>query len=197
MLEIAGLIKIRKGATGGGFVSHGDPTIVARGLTDMLSLSAFSLADLTEVRLWLGSLTTRLACKRATETDLDRLRDNVTRAAALTKASAWELRAEVNHEFLDLLAESTHNPVLVMLQRSITEVIREIVLAVGPFRDKSILDSRERLLKSIEARDEEAASREMETHLKKVHDRWLRPTRNQPRGSGKTGRGSSTRSPRH
>jgi GntR family transcriptional repressor for pyruvate dehydrogenase complex len=173
MLEIAGLIQIRKGASGGGFVSQADPNVIARSLTDMLSLTAFSLENLTEVRLWLGSTITRLACQRATSEDIERLRANVQRAAALTEASEWEARSEVNHEFLDLLAASTGNPILEMMQQSITAVIREIVMAVGPFEDASILDSRKRLLKHISSRDEDAAAREMEAHLKKVHVKWL------------------------
>jgi GntR family transcriptional repressor for pyruvate dehydrogenase complex len=170
MLEITGLIQIRKGAAGGGFVSHADPNVIARSLTDMLSLTAFSLADLTEVRLWLGSVITRLACQRGSHAALELLRKNVERAEALTQAHEWELRAEVNHEFLDLLAAATANPILEMLQRSITEVIREIVLAVGPLRDDSILESRKRLLAEIAAGNEDAAAQEMESHLKELHE---------------------------
>jgi GntR family transcriptional repressor for pyruvate dehydrogenase complex len=179
MLEISGLIEIRKGATGGGFISHGDPGVVARTLTDMFSLSAFSLSDFTEVRLFLGSAVTRTACERATEEDLLALEDNVRRASSLTDAGDWESRALVNHEFLDLLAMATGNPVFVMLQSSITEMVRDIVSAVGPTRGEGILQSRRRLLTHLRARDADAACKEMETHLKKVHAVWLgaRPVR--------------------
>jgi GntR family transcriptional repressor for pyruvate dehydrogenase complex len=173
MLEIAGLVEIRKGAAGGGFISAGGPTVVARSLSDMLSLMPFSLSELTEVRLWLGALVCRLACDRATDENLARLADNVAQAARLTQERDWAARSAVNHEFLDLLAEATGNPVLVMLQRSVTEVIRDIVSAVGPMEGAAILQSRRRLLKQLRARDADAAEREMTIHLKKVHAYWL------------------------
>jgi len=172
MLEHAGLIEIRKGKMGGGFVSQADPDVVARSFSDMFTLMTFSLQDLTEVRLWLTSMISRLACERATDADLSALQANIDRAAKLTAAGEWELRSEVNHEFLDLMAMSTANPIVVALQRSITNVIREIVRTVGPIRDDSIVRSRRRLLRHLRARDTEKAVREMEAHVKKVHDNW-------------------------
>ena len=173
MLEISGLIKIRKGATGGGFVSQSEPRVVARSLSDALLLSTFSLADLTEVRHWLGLVITRLACERATGDDLQRLEENVERAEALTRAGEWERRSLVNHEFLDLLAAATANPVLEIFQHSVTEVIREIVSAIGPIPGDELVQSRVRLLAHLRARDAEAAAAEMDRHLEWVHAKWL------------------------
>lgn len=180
MLEISGLIQIRKGATGGGFVSQSEPRVVARTLSDALLLSSFSLADLTEVRHWLGLVITRLACERATEDDLKRLEDNVRRAEVLTRAGEWERRSNVNHEFLDLLAAATANPVLEMFQHSITEVIREIVIAVGPIQGDEMLQSRLRLLEHLRARNPEAAAAEMDRHLEWVHAKWLAGSTSEP-----------------
>lgn len=178
MLEIAGLIEIRKGATGGAFIASNGPGKVATGLSGMLSLMAFNISDLTEVRLWLGTLITRLACERATGEDLERLQANVARAAELTEAEDWSARTSVNHEFLNLLAAATANPILEMMQLSITDVIRQIVDVVGPVTDDSILESRRKLLEHLIARDADAASHEMETHLQRVHDYWLSAGRN-------------------
>jgi GntR family transcriptional repressor for pyruvate dehydrogenase complex len=180
MLEIAGLVQIRKGATGGGFISRGTADVVAQNLSDMLSLMTFSLTDLTEVRLWLGSIITRAACERATEADLDRLQANVDRAAALTEAKDWERRAAVNHEFHNLLAAATANPLLEMFQRAITEVVREIVSAVGPMRDDVVMESRRRLLAHLRDRDADAAAGEMEGHLKKVNESWSKSGHTRP-----------------
>jgi GntR family transcriptional repressor for pyruvate dehydrogenase complex len=177
MLEIAGLIKIRKGSMGGGFISEADPKVVARSLSDMLSLMSFSLADLTEARLVLGPMIARLAAKRATDADIEQLQANVDEASALTEHAQWERRAQVNHEFLNLLATATANPVLEMFQRSLTEVIREIVDVIGPLQDEGIVQSRKRLLRAVRARDGEKAAHEMERHLKRVHTAWLNGTR--------------------
>jgi GntR family transcriptional regulator, transcriptional repressor for pyruvate dehydrogenase complex len=173
MLEISGLIQIRRGATGGGFVSQSEPRVVARGLSDALLLSTFSLSDLTEVRHWLGLVVTRLACERATEEDLQRLEANVEQAEHFTRTEEWERRSVVNHEFLDLLAAATANPVLEIFQHSVTEVIREIVSAIGPIPGEALLESRRRLLAHLRARDAEGAAAEMDRHLEWVHATWL------------------------
>ena len=173
MLEIAGLIEIRKGATGGSFIASNGPDKVADGLSGMLSLMDFTISDLTEVRLWLGTAITRLACERATSEDIAALEENVERAATLTSEGRWEERTAINHQFLDLLATATANPILEMMQKSITELIREIVLAVGPIQDESLLSSRRQLLDHLRSRDADAAVAVMEAHLRRVSDQWL------------------------
>lgn len=172
MMEVSGLIEIRKGATGGAFIAQGDAKVVSRSLSDMYTLSVYALSDLTEVRLWLGTLITRLACQRATEEDLSALRANVEQANELTEAGLWEQRAEVNHQFLNLLAAATANPIIAMLQHSITQIVREIVNDVGPLTDRSILDSRQRLMQHLVHHDEDAAVAEMEEHLRQLHRWW-------------------------
>jgi len=173
MLEISGLVEIRKGAAGGGFISQPDPQLVARTLSDMLTLSAFSLADLMEVWVSLSTAITRAACERATEADFAALEENVALATQLTKEEKWEERALVNHAFLDLLAQATANPVFILFQNSITEMVRDIVSVLGPMHGDGILKSRRRLLKHLYNRDVDAAAQEMESHLKRVHAAWL------------------------
>lgn len=173
MLEIAGLVVIRKGATGGTFVAEGNPSIVSQTLSDMLTLTQFSFSDLTEVRLWLGSITARVACDRGTEEDFDRLAANLELAAELTREGRWDERAEANHEFQNLLAAATGNPVLIMVQRSITNLIRDIVFALGATRDPRIFDSKRRLVEALRGRDADRAVEEMETHLRLIHAIWL------------------------
>jgi DNA-binding FadR family transcriptional regulator len=55
----------------------------------------------------------------------------------------------------------------------VTEVIRDIVDAVGPMEGVGILLSRRRLLKQLRSRDADAAELEMTAHLQKVHAFWL------------------------
>lgn len=173
MLEVTGLVTIKKGATGGVFVAHGDPAVVARSLSDMCALETVSFSDLREARLGLGTVVVRAACERATEAHLAALEENTAAAARLTMAEQWEQRAEVNHEFHDLLAAATGNPVLVMMQRSVTDLLRRIVSAVGPARDTRIIESRRRLVAAIRRRDPDAAAAEWADHLRLVDDIWL------------------------
>src|SRR5580693_9805081 len=51
MLESSGLVQIRVGARGGAFVTAPSGDRVGEGLADMITLSAISAADVTEVRM--------------------------------------------------------------------------------------------------------------------------------------------------
>src|SRR6201992_3385405 len=70
MLESSGLVEIRVGARGGAFVTVPTTGHVGDGLTDMLTLSALTAADVTEVRLLLEVGIIPLVVERATEEDL-------------------------------------------------------------------------------------------------------------------------------
>jgi GntR family transcriptional repressor for pyruvate dehydrogenase complex len=172
MLEVSGLVEVKRGAAGGVFVSEGSTSHLSRSMSDMLSLASFSLNDLLEVRLWIGSTIAKIACDRGTETDFELLQGNIELTQEATKAGDWEKRSEANHEFQNLLAAACHNPIMLVVQRSITEVIREVVSTVGPMRDERLLASKIKLLGHLRERDAEAAVHQMEMHLNMVNDFW-------------------------
>ncbi|GAA5153620.1 FadR/GntR family transcriptional regulator [Pseudonocardia eucalypti] len=173
MLEISGLITLRKGATGGAFIAKPDPGVLANGLSDAIQLTAISLSDLTEARLWVESMIVRVACERMTEEHLQALHDNVEQAGKLSAQGDWERKAVVHIEFHNLLAQATGNPILSILMRSLTEVVREIGIAAGPATDDVTLRSRARLLGHLRRRDADQAVAEMEHHLRRLHEMWL------------------------
>src|SRR6476659_6827129 len=70
-LEIAGIVRLQKGAKGGAFIQAGDTSRMDEVVRDMLSLGSISVAELTEARLHIQDLVVRLACDRATAADLD------------------------------------------------------------------------------------------------------------------------------
>jgi GntR family transcriptional repressor for pyruvate dehydrogenase complex len=170
MLEITGIVELRKGATGGAFICRGRPEFVARSLLDMMRLGGFSLSDMTEARLWLSSTIVRAACERATEEDLTRLEANVVEAVQLAVREDWASVAVVNIEFHNLLASASGNPVLAMVQRSIMEVMREISLVAGPIRSDVTIRSRTRFLRHLRRRNVEQAVAEMDRNLRRVHE---------------------------
>jgi DNA-binding FadR family transcriptional regulator len=173
MLEISGLITLKKGATGGAFISEADPSVVARSLSDTLKLTDFSLGDITEARLWIESIVVRVACERMTEEQLAALETNVKEAAKLTDARDWERKALVHLEFHNLLADATGNPLMAIVMRSMMDMMRDVVLSVGPTQSDFMLRSRRRLLTKFRKRDVEGAVLEMERYLKRLHKLWL------------------------
>lgn len=173
MLEISGLIQLKRGASGGAFIADADTGKVATSMTDMLELGQLSLTDLTEARTWIESTVIRVACERMTDEVFDRLKANVDEATRLSELHDWEQKAKVNVEFHIILAEATANPVMIAITQGLMQVMEKVVLALGPTEGDIVLRSRRRILKHLEKRDADAAVAEMERYLKRMHKLWI------------------------
>ena len=67
-----------------------------------------------------------------------------------------------------------HNPILLIVQQAITDVIRELVSTVGPTRDTRLLPSKRRLVKALRQRNADEAAAQMEAHINLVNGLWAR-----------------------
>ena len=103
-LERSGLVSLQAGARGGAFIGEGDPSLIGDSFRNLYQLGSVSLDELTEARLWLASTVVRIACARATDSDLDALAANVDEAEELIKAGRFEEKIDVQIEFHNLLA---------------------------------------------------------------------------------------------
>ncbi|MWA03500.1 GntR family transcriptional regulator [Actinomadura sp. LD22] len=184
MLEISGLVLLKRGATGGAFISRADSSVVTSSLTDALRLTDFSLADVTDATRRISTVVAVAACETITDENLAELEANVAEAAKLVEAGEWERKAEVNLEFQRLLARATGNPVLVIIMDSLLGVLREVIRNVGPRQDDFTLRSRRRLLKHLAARDADGAAAEIEHYLDRLHALWLDGSPAEPEPSG-------------
>jgi len=166
VLEAKGLVVLRKGKTGGAFVSSGRASLVSDSMSDLLRLGSVSADELFEARQWIQSGFVRAACARATAADLKLLRDNVAEGERLHKAGLAAERIAVNIEFHHLLAQATHNQVAVMVARGLTDALRNLIREVGSDPAPSLFRDRWALVTALEARDEEAAVKAMIKILK-------------------------------
>ncbi len=171
-LEIAGVIELRKGVKGGAFVREGDPGAMRQVLEDLLHLGSITLEELTEARLFIQDVIVRLACRRATKADFEALRKNIERTDEMTRAGRYLERLECSREFYDLLSAATHNQVLSVIMRSVTEILmrflRTRIVAAGRTEPR-LVQKRQRFLDALVARDVERARDEMRSHLESVH----------------------------
>ena len=171
-LEIAGIVRLQKGAKGGAFIREGDSARMDQVVSDMLSLGSISVADLTESRVHILDLVVRLACERATRADLEALDANVARTEAMTVAGKYLERVECSREFYRLLVAASHNQVLAMIVRSITEILMEFVyarVAAGGKPQPRLVEKRRAFIAALRARDPATATRLMRSHLESVH----------------------------
>jgi DNA-binding FadR family transcriptional regulator len=164
-LEAMGLIEVRVGARGGAFVTVPSGSLVGQTMSDMMLMSALTPGDIVEARLVVELGTVSLACARASDDDLARLRELCERGRAELKAKTYT--RELSWEFHSLLAETTHNPAIDGLTHSFRST-----LSMHPVRAREgakahalTVDEHFRILEALERRDAMEARREIAAHL--------------------------------
>ena len=182
-LERSGLVSLQAGARGGAFIGEGDPSLIGDSFRNLYQLGSVSLDELTEARLWLASTVVRIACARATDSDLDALTANVDEAEELIEAGRFEEKIDVQIEFHNLLASTTRNAVMAMLMGAVMEVMRDFAHAAGGERHDLTIKARRRLLDALRKRDADEAVTAMTEHLEDLRLRY----RDRLRGRGATG----------
>jgi GntR family transcriptional repressor for pyruvate dehydrogenase complex len=173
-LEANGLIILRKGKTGGAFISNGTTRVISENMSDLLRLSSISVDQLFEVRLWIQTGLARAACHRATREDIERLRQNVFDGEQLHAKGQSVKRIEVNIEFHNILAEATKNPVAQIVIRGLTDALKALIHEVGSYPIASLFKDRLKLVDALENRDEDAAEAAMERILKSTKQMYKR-----------------------
>lgn len=165
-LEAAGLLDIRVGATGGAFLRVPSNAVAARGMSDMLLMSALTPEQVAEARLMLESNTVLLAVHRATGEDVADLRAICRRSDESLASGAYDVR--LSWEFHDRLARATRNPAIEL----ITTSFRGPLSMAGARARESEATAQERtvrehsdLVDAIEARDAERARAVITAHL--------------------------------
>jgi DNA-binding FadR family transcriptional regulator len=176
MLESAGLVEIRVGARGGAFVTAPSSNRVGEGLTDLLTLSVISAADVTEVRLILELGIVPLVCERATEDDLAALEKICERSEDALRAGDYTM--EISLEFHTAVAQAAHNPAVVMLLESFRGPILmslEEAHEVAPEMGGRGTEEHEEFIKAVRRRDAGEATRIMREHLLRTAHRVEKP----------------------
>src|SRR5919197_4128999 len=106
-LEAMGLIDVRVGARGGAFVTVPSGDVVGQTMSDMMMMQAISPEDIVEARLMVELGTITIACARASDEDIARLRAVCQRGREALEAKTYT--RELSWDFHALLAEVTHN----------------------------------------------------------------------------------------
>lgn len=169
-LEHTGVIELQKGARGGAFITDGNPGAMSQSMQDLLHLGGLTLSNVAEARLAIEDAVVALAAARAVPADFDRLDANIDAAEALAREGDIEAKTELNMEFHNLLAECTGNPVLVLLMRTLTELLRSVNRPLTAEDTGDVVRRRRRFMGYLRARDAAAAQAEMRAHLDRVHE---------------------------
>jgi GntR family transcriptional regulator, transcriptional repressor for pyruvate dehydrogenase complex len=164
-LEAMGLVEVRVGARGGAFVTAPTGSVVAQSMSDMMMMSAVSPGDIVEARLIVELGTVTLACARATEDDIAKLRDACSVGARELKAKTYT--RERSWEFHALLAAAAHNGAVNGLTQSFRSTLsmHPIRAREGAKAHEATVKEHSRILEALERRDAGTARREMAEHL--------------------------------
>jgi DNA-binding FadR family transcriptional regulator len=172
-LELAGLVEARTGATGGFFIrSSGAGSAsdsVTQAVRDMVALGQVPTASITEARIELTCVAIRLAARRATPAELDALEADVAHHAELFRRGRGSRNTKAVTEFYRLLAQATHNEVIVMLVDALAESVRTLLARVDPQPMPEIVAVRRKVVKHLRAGDAEEACAVMSRHLRRLN----------------------------
>ena len=170
-LEREGLIVRHVGR--GSFVADKDREAAA---SRSLDFSAVSPSEIMEVRLLVEPGMGDLAVLRATQPQIDRLRECLDRGEA---AESWQDFERWDAEFHEALAAATNNHAIVDILKSVNEVRGHPVW--GDLKKKSLTRARRKvyerqhraILAALSKREAETARKAIERHLRTVRANLL------------------------
>jgi GntR family transcriptional repressor for pyruvate dehydrogenase complex len=183
-LESIGQLELKKGAAGGAFIAKGNPQPFTRIMRGMVQVGGITLVQLTEARLAVESAVIKVACELAKEADLCALEINIDEAESETLAGNLATKTRLNVEFHILLAELTGNPILIMVMKSLMNILTDFIAEVGSVMGVDVIKSRRRFMKHLRAGNSAQAVKEMEQHLKLLHQHYLKAANRKLDGRG-------------
>jgi DNA-binding FadR family transcriptional regulator len=172
-LEIAGVLRLEKGRSGGAYIRPANASRMTLAMQDLMDYGSIELDELTETRILILELLTRLACDRGRDEDFDASEHNVDEPEAVPRAGQLDRRAELAAEFYTLIAKATHNRVLVLMVTSLSQIlprlIQERVKQEGRAPTAALVTQRRRFLRHLRLRDPQNAFAELRAQMLEGH----------------------------
>lgn len=170
MLEISGVIELKRGVKGGAFIVEQTGRADAAEVGRALSLTDFSLEDLTDAMRWVCGMTLRAAGPRLTAADIASIREYLDQAEQMTVDRE---RAVFLIDFYGLLARATDNPVLEVLVDDLLNILRTVVPLLKTTGHGHVIEGRRQLLDLLQAGEIDAAAAALDDYLVRLHKLWL------------------------
>ena len=118
------------------------------------------------------AMAVRTACAWLPAQRVSDLHERMDRASSSWAGSPWERRAAAHAHTFVLLADVSGDPVLSPVLRGAADMMRELLLAVGPGANGLVASSRRRLLARLRAGDTDGAALEIEQNLSTLCFMW-------------------------
>ena len=165
VLEVMGLVEIKKGISGGVFIAEVDMKTTVNSILNFLHFTSVSIKDITMLRYLLEPAAARLAASRVTDNDLSKLRLMVGEDINESKTGQ---AMEINfHRYLARLSE---NPILILIMDFIDNMLEDIKFQLGLKKDfyEKVRRMHRDVVESLANRDGEGAARAITHDLLEV-----------------------------
>jgi GntR family transcriptional repressor for pyruvate dehydrogenase complex len=165
-----GFLEIRKGVSGGAFVTEIDMKKVRDCFTNFLHFKNLSLRDLTEVRFILESYITEKAARNINQEDLKKLKQLNQQCEYVLKHDIPIESRKSEIEFHRTIGSVTGNPILIFILDFVENLLIDTKEILKPSKEfsKKVLNVHKRIYKALMERNVENARAEMIKHVRKV-----------------------------
>ncbi len=169
-LEVLGFLQMRKGVSGGAFVTEVDMVKARDCFTNFLLFKNLSLEDLSEVRLLLEPYIAEKATPAMTKDDLHRLEKLIkdSEQAIRNDVSLASRRDEI--EFHRIIATITGNPILMFILDFVENLLIDTKEIVKPGKEFSgkVLRAHKRIYNALLEKNVRRVHEEMVRHIREV-----------------------------
>jgi len=169
-LEVLGFLEIRKGVSGGAFVTEVDMKKARDSFTNFLLFKNLSLSNLSEVRLILEPYVAEKAALAITEEDLKRL-EKLNKECEYVLKNNIPIESRKNEiEYHRIIGSVSGNPILMFILDFVENLLIDTKEILQPGRDFSqeVLNAHKRIYKALVKRDPKKAREEMVKHVRVV-----------------------------
>jgi GntR family transcriptional repressor for pyruvate dehydrogenase complex len=169
-LEVLGFLEIRKGVSGGAFVTEVDMTKARDLFTNFLLFKNLSLKDLSEVRLLLEPYIAEKATLSITQDDLVRLEGLIKDSERALKSNIGFESRKIEIEFHRIIASITGNPILMFILDFVENLLIDTKEILKPGKEFSgkVLRAHKRIYSGLLERDVKKVHEEMVRHIREV-----------------------------
>ena len=169
-LEILGFLEIRKGVSGGAFVTEVDMKKARDSFTNFLVFKNLSLSNLSEVRLILEPYIAGKAALAITEEDLKRLEKLNEECEYILKRNIPIESRKNEIEYHRTIGSVTGNPILMFILDFVENLLIDTKEILQPDKEFSqrVLSAHKRIYKALCEKNPKKAREEMVKHVQEV-----------------------------
>jgi len=169
-LEVLGFLEIRKGVSGGAFVTEVDMRKARDSFLNFLHFKNLSLRDLSEVRLLIEPYLAEKAALAITKEDLGRLEKLIKECEYVLKNDIPIEHRKNEIEFHRIIGSVSGNPILMFILDFVENLLIDAKEVLKPGKDFSnkVLRAHKSIYRALLEGDSEKAKKEMVKHVREV-----------------------------